>query len=91
MGKLKIIHPNHIAPPRILIRNAIPADKALQFVDEYELTPAYSYEWDEKAQKVTTKEAPWTVKDDEGVEVHSLLAPPAVVTLIKQLASALKL
>ena len=77
--------------PRILVRNAIPADKALQYVDEYELTPAYSYEWDEKAQKVITKESPWTAKDDEGVEVHSLLAPPAIVSLIKQLATALKL
>jgi len=77
--------------PRILIRNAVPAKTALEYVDEYELTPEYHYEWDEKTQKVITKETPWTVKDDEGVEVHSLLAPAAVVTLIKQLAFALKL
>ena len=77
--------------PRILLRNAVPAESALQYVDDYELTPEYSYEWDEKAQKVVTRESPWTIKDDEGVEVYSLLAPAVVVVLIKQIASVLKL
>lgn len=77
--------------PRILLRNAVPINKALEYVDEYELTPAYSYDWDEKEQTVKTKESPWTVKDDEGVEVYSLLAPAVVVVLIKQLVSVLKL
>ncbi|OGG44753.1 hypothetical protein A2673_01830 [Candidatus Kaiserbacteria bacterium RIFCSPHIGHO2_01_FULL_50_13] len=77
--------------PKILLRNAVPADTALQYVDDYELTPEYSYKWDEKSQKVTTKESPWTIKDDEGVEVYSLLAPAVVVVLIKQLVSVLKL
>lgn len=76
--------------PRILVRNAIPADKVLEYADPYELTPEYAYEVDASG-KVTTKESPWTVKDDEGVEVHSLLAPAAVVSLLRQLVTVLKL
>lgn len=77
--------------PRILVRNAIPADKALTYVDSYELTPEYVYTTDPATGAVTTKELPWTVLDDEGVEVHSLLAPAAVVSLLRQLVSVLKL
>lgn len=75
--------------PRILVRNAVPADKALTYVDPYELTPEYSYTWE--GGKVVTKESPWTVHDDEGVEVHSLLAPAAIVSLLRQLVVILKL
>ena len=34
--------------PKIYLRNAVPVEKAGEFVDGYEITPAYSYEWDEK-------------------------------------------
>lgn len=77
--------------PKILLRNAIPADTALHYVDEYEITPAYSYALDETTGEVTTIEKPWTVKDDEGVEVYSLLAPAVVIALIKQLHTVLNL
>lgn len=76
--------------PRILVRNAIPKDGVLDHVDPYELTPEYVYERDASG-KVVTKELPWTVTDDEGVEVHSLLAPAAVISLLRQLVVALKL
>jgi adenylate kinase family enzyme len=76
--------------PRILLRNAVPVDVADEYVDEYELTPAYSYEVRSDG-KVVTKEDPWTVEDDEGVRVYSLLAPAVTLSLIKQLAAALKL
>jgi len=76
--------------PRILLRNAVPVASAGEYVDEYELTPAYSYERGDDG-KVITKEAAWTVKDDEGTEVYSLLAPPVVVSLIKGLHKALGL
>ena len=32
------------------------------------------------------KEKPWIIKDDDGVDAHSLLAPPVAVSLVKQLA-----
>lgn len=76
---------------RVLIRNAVPVAMAKDAVDEYEITPAYSYEYDEKTKTVKTMESPFAVKDDEGVEVYSLLAPPVAVSLIKQLARALGL
>jgi len=77
--------------PKILVRNAVPADIASNHVDDYELTPEYSFSWDEKEKKVNVHESPWTVKDDEGVEVHSLLAPPAVLALIKQFVATFNL
>ncbi|MCI0619931.1 nucleoside monophosphate kinase [Candidatus Wolfebacteria bacterium] len=75
--------------PRILVHNAVPASTALDYVDDYEITPAYSYAWDEKEHKVIVNESPWTVADDEGVEVVSLLAPAVLLALIKQLPSVL--
>lgn len=77
--------------PRILLRNAIPIEKAKQMVDDYEITPEYYYQKDEKTGEVKTLEKPFVVKDDEGVEVYSLLAPPVASNLIKQLVKALNL
>lgn len=77
--------------PKIYLRNAVPVDKAADYVDDYEITPGYSYELNPETKEVKVIESPYSVKDDEGVEVYSLLAPPVVVTLIKQLAKALNL
>ncbi len=76
--------------PKILLRNSVPVDKAEEYVSNYELTPQYDYEFDEETGEVKIKESPWTIKDDNGVESYSLLAPPVVVSLIKQLADLLK-
>jgi len=77
--------------PKILLRNSVPVNKAKDFVDDYELTPGYSYAFDEKSKKVITSEKPWEVKDDEGVVSNSLMPPPVVVSLIKQLVAVLGL
>jgi adenylate kinase family enzyme len=74
-----------------LIRNAVPVDKASEYVDDYEITPEYVYEYDEATDTVKTIEKPFVVKDDEGVEVYSLLAPPVALSLIKQLVKILGL
>jgi adenylate kinase family enzyme len=74
-----------------LIRNAVPVVKAKEYVDDYEITPEYYYEYDEAAKAVKTLERPFVVKDDEGVEVYSLLAPPVAVALVKQLVKTLEL
>ncbi len=76
--------------PKVLIRNAIPVEKASEYVSEYELTPEYKHSWNEETKKVETEEVPWTIEDDNGVKSHSLLAPPAVVSFIHQLADVLK-
>ena len=77
--------------PRIFLRNAVPVSMAKTHVDNYEITPEYYYERDESTNEVTTKEKPWIVKDDEGVKVYSLQAPPVAVSLIKQMVKVLGL
>lgn len=74
-----------------LIRNAVPVEKSKKYVDDYEITPAYSYEFDDATDKVKTIENPFVVTDDEGVEVYSLLAPPVALSFIKQLVKNLGL
>jgi len=77
--------------PKILLRNTIPVGKTNNIADDYEITPGYVYKWDEKEQKVITTEMPWEVKDDEGTDSNSLMPPPVVVSLIKQLVATLGL
>lgn len=74
-----------------LIRNAVPIDQAKDLVENYEITPEYYYEYDGVTKTAKTLERPYSVKDDEGVEVYSLLAPPVALSLIKQLAKILEL
>jgi len=76
---------------KILLRNAIPVSLAAEYVDDYEITPEYYYEYDAATKKVTTLEKPFMVKDDEGVDVYTLLAPPVGVSFLKQLVKTLGL
>lgn len=75
--------------PKILLRNHVSVSEAKKYFDDYELTPEYNFEWDAAREKVKVIEKPWTVKDDNGVESFSLLAPPVMVSMIKQLVEVL--
>lgn len=75
--------------PKILVRNAIPIDKADQYVADYEITPEYQYEVIDQ-NKVQVKEVPWVIRDDKGIKSYSLLAPPAVVSFLAQIADILR-
>ena len=75
--------------PKILLRNTIPVAKTKDVTDDYEVTPEFSYGY--KDGKVETHEKPWEVKDDEGNLSNSLMPPPVVVSLIKQLVQVLGL
>lgn len=75
--------------PKILLRNSVQVETAGQYVDDYEITPEYVYELNADG-KVKVGEKSWIVKDDEGVEAYSLLAPPVALALIKQLAGVIK-
>lgn len=77
--------------PKVLLRNSIPVKETENFTDDYEITPEYSYEFSEKENKVLTHQKPWTVQDDEGNDVNSLMPPPVVVAMIKQLVDSLGL
>ena len=76
---------------KILLRNSIPVEKVGENYDDYEITPEYHYAFDEKTGKVAVQEKPWEVKDEEGVVSNSLMPPPVVVSLIKQLVKVLGL
>jgi len=75
--------------PKILLRNSIPVEKVKEFTDDYEITPGYTYELE--GDKAKTIEKAWEVKDDEGNLSNSLMPPPVVVSLIKQLVKVLGL
>jgi len=77
--------------PKILLRNSLPVELAKDYVDKYEITPEYVYEWDGKNKKVIVKERPWTVADENNIPSYSLMAPPVVVSMIKQLVKTLEL
>jgi len=75
--------------PKILLRNSLPVKVAQKFVDDYEITPEYSYQWDRKEKKIKIIEKPWIILDDEGIQSYSLLAAPVTVSLIKQMVEVL--
>ena len=77
--------------PKVYLRNSVPKSKAREYLDDYEITPEYYYEFDAKKKKVVVKEKPWIVLDDEGKKSYSLLPPPVVVSLIKQVTKILGL
>jgi adenylate kinase family enzyme len=77
--------------PKILLRNSIPVSVAKEYVDDYEITPGYRYEWDTNAGKVNVIEEPWVVNDDDGNPSYSLLPAPVVVSLISQISKTLNL
>jgi adenylate kinase family enzyme len=77
--------------PKVLLRNSIPTNQTKDIADDYEITPEYVYEHNEEKRTVETSERPWEVKDDEGTMSNSLMPPPVVVSLIKQLVQVLGL
>jgi adenylate kinase family enzyme len=77
--------------PKVLLRNSIPAKESSKYVDDYEITPEYSYQWLDKTKSVKIIEKPWQMLDARGIPSYSLLPPPVVVSLIKQMVEALDL
>jgi len=77
--------------PKILLRNSVPVTQAQKYVDDYEITPEYSYKWLPEGGEVKIIKKPWQIYDDEGVQSFSLVAAPVVVSLIKQMAEILDL
>jgi len=74
---------------KIFLRNSIPLKDVQENYNDYEITQEYDYEYDEKNDKVLINEKPWEIEDDNGVMSNSLMPPPVVVSLIKQLVKAL--
>ncbi|OGG38125.1 hypothetical protein A2116_01365 [Candidatus Jorgensenbacteria bacterium GWA1_49_17] len=76
--------------PQVYLKNSIPADKAADYVDDYEITPAYHYERGGNGE-IKVIEKPWVVKDDDGIPSYSLFSAPVVVALLRQVAKVLNL
>ena len=76
--------------PKVLLRNTVPTKDAKEYLDDYEITPEYYYECAED-KKVLVKEKPWVVEDENGEPSYSLLPPPVVISLIKQITKVLHL
>jgi adenylate kinase family enzyme len=77
--------------PKILLRNSVPVKVASEFVDDYEITPEYEFQFNEKRGKIERKEKPWVILGDSGEPSYSLLPPPVVVSMIKQMANIFNL
>ena len=77
--------------PKVLLRNSIPVTEAEKYVDDYEITPEYSYEWLPEKGQVKIIEKPWEVYDDEGIPSFSLLPSPVVVSFSKLMVEVLNL
>lgn len=77
--------------PKILLRNSVPVKEAPKFVDDYEITPEFEFKWDERSGKVERKEKKWVIPDDEKVPSFSLMPPPVVVSMIKQMVDIFNL
>jgi len=75
--------------PKVLLRNSIPVGKTKEVTDDYEITPEFSYKFNEQSGKVETLDKPWEVEDDQGNLSNSLMPPPVVVSMIKQLVKVL--
>jgi len=76
---------------KILLRNCVPVHEAADVIDDYEITPSYRYEWNEREKKVRVIEEPWIVNDDNGVPSYSLLPAAVVVSFVKQMSTVLGL
>ncbi len=70
---------------KILLRNSVPVDKAREYYDDYEITPAFSFVYDEKNDKVNGKKSEWIVEDDNGIASYSLMPATVVSIMIIQL------
>jgi len=77
--------------PGVFLRNSVPVNIAKKFVDDYEITPAYKYEYDKNADKVKIIEEPWIIKDDDSKQSYSLLPAAVAVSMIRQISSILGL
>jgi len=75
---------------KIYLRNTVPVDEVDQYIDSYEITPAYSYKIDEDSNEIKIIEEPWVITDDNDVSCYSLLPAAVEVSLIKQLYKLLK-
>jgi len=77
--------------PKVLLRNTVPVEKAIDLVNDYEITPGYDMKYDEPSKKVSVFKTSYVVKDDFDVDSYSLMPQAVAVSMIKQIADNLGL
>ncbi|OGC68671.1 hypothetical protein A2415_02370 [candidate division WWE3 bacterium RIFOXYC1_FULL_39_7] len=77
--------------PKILIESAIPVEVSSDYLEDYEIQPAYEYEISGEVgkEKVISKTAPLTFKNDSGDDCHTMYAATYVVNIFDQLHKTL--
>lgn len=90
-GQLMALAAGIYGLPKIFLRNSLPVTESLVWADDYEITPAYGFQWDADKGEVRVLEESWVFPDDQGTPSVSLLAPAVVVSLLKQLTAVLAL
>jgi adenylate kinase family enzyme len=73
--------------PKVLVRSAIPVDVAYEYVEEYEIQPAFTYKLE--GSEVLVIPQPWKFKDDAGVESYTVFAATYVVNMFSQIHNIL--
>ena len=73
--------------PKVLLRNTIPVDRALSYVDEFEISPSFSFQNNGKEIEVVKK--PLVLPDDEGIESYSLSGASVVLSMVEQIYTIL--
>ena len=74
---------------KILVRNAIPTEFVSEYTEPYEITPEFVYRYNRESGEVEMEQKPWIVKDDIGKDCSSLLAPPALLSMMSQMHAIL--
>ncbi|MFH1145646.1 MAG: hypothetical protein V1707_01635 [bacterium] len=75
--------------PNVLLRNSIPAKDAIITVDDYEITPEFTYQYDQTSGEVKVGGKFWEIKDDEGIPSYSLMPAAVMIGMIRQIARIL--
>ena len=75
--------------PKIMLKNTVPVDQAEELVDPYELSTEYVFDYDMDKKEVISSTKPWIVKDENGEDAYSLMAPAVVLSFIDQVHTLL--
>jgi len=74
--------------PKVMLNNVVPVQKASKYVNDYEITPEYNYKINDFG-RIEAEKKPWKIENDQGKQYYSLMPPPVVISLIKQLVEVL--
>lgn len=77
--------------PKVLLKNTIPVTQSSSYVDEFEISPSFSYSIGSglPGGEVKILRNPLVLSDDIGIESHSLSGASIVVSMVNQIYNIL--